>query len=231
MPWFLALECSTAEGSLVLAEESQKKIANIYCKKWMHQSRGLQKAHSDRLPLVIEQVLKQAKKNLSDLEFLCVGSGPGRWTGVRTALNVIRSLSFALKIPVYSVNSLRICAEPFLSESNPVFTAFNGFKNQVYFGEFLSPQTIEGKLKLLTFMQWCELIKIKASTLKKQNLICLSDLEDFYPLPEQLKKVFSFKKACPYAQNLAEIVVRQKEKRQWQYWPQLKSFYLKTPLE
>ena len=153
---FLALECSTAEGSLALLESDEKQLKCLCFKKWLSHFNGkfLENSHSDKLPKEIHLALKALNKTLSDLNFLAVGIGPGRWTGVRTAINVIRTLSFCLKIPVYPVNSLRICAEAILSSvSKPVFIAMNGFKNTVYFAEFY-PDDLEGNLHLLTFPDW-----------------------------------------------------------------------------
>ena len=62
-----------------------------------------------------------------------------------------------------------------------------------------------------------------------KNPICLSDLENFYPLPDSLKKNFRFKKPFPSARDLAQIIFRQKEKRVCQSWRELKAFYLRSP--
>ena len=231
MSCFLALECSTVEGSVALLECNKKNLKCLAFKKWIHQGQALQNSHSDKLPMEIDQALKTVGKSLSDLQFLAVGTGPGRWTGVRTAVNVIRALSFCLKIPIYSVNSLRICAEAVLSHSEPVFVAVNGFKNQVCFAKFHSQQDLEGQLSLFPFQEWCKQMESRAQEVQKNKLTCISDLEDFYFLPQKLKKLFSFKKLYPNALQLAQIVFNQKEKRVHQDWFQLKACYLRSPLE
>ena len=231
MSCFLALECSTAEGSLALLEYDKKNLKYLASKKWLISFKGrhLKNSHSDNLPIEIHKALKKADKKLLDLDFLAVGIGPGRWTGVRTAINVIRSFSFCLNIPIYPVNSLRICAEAFLNQSRSVLVAINGFKNQVYFAEFHSEQEIEGKTRLLNFSDWCKYMNNKQKLLKEKNLICVSDLKDFYQLPKSLKEVFSFKKVYPDALHLAQIVCKQKEKRTLKNWSQVQAFYLKSP--
>ena len=229
----LALECSSVKGSLALwaLDEKRKKITLLAKAEWTHQAKTLGLSHSDRLPLEIGSLLKKAKKKLSDLKYLALGAGPGRWTGVRTGLNTAKALSFSLKIPVYPVNSLRICAEPFLSQFYPLLTAFNSFKNQVYFSKFNSLKDLEGEPCLLTFEDWMDKMRATAKRLKGQKALCLSDLEDFYPLPKDLKKAFSFKKFYPKAEDLAQIVFRQREKREPKAWFELKAFYLRSPLE
>ena len=234
MRCFLALECSLTEGSLVLSEFDEKDLNHLYSTKWRSHFNGkfTENSHSDKLPLEIHQALKLANKKLSDLNFLAVGAGPGRWTGVRTATSVIRSLSFCLKIPICSVNSLRVSAESVLPFSSPVFTAVNGFKNQVYFAEFHSQKNTKDTIQLMDFPHWLRYMKKQTELWKEEkNPICLSDLEGFYPIPQSLKTAFSFKKIQPEAVNLAKIVFKQKKQRIYQNWSQLKAFYLRSPLK
>lgn len=232
MSCFLALECSTPEGSLALVESDKKQIKCLVFKKWLSESRGkhLGNTHSDRLLMEVDQALNSSRRQFQDFKFLAVGVGPGRWTGVRTAVNVTRALSFALDIPVYPVNSLRIMAEQaFLKSFSPVFVAINGFKNQVYFAEFYSQQDREGKVSLLGFQAFCEEMEKKLSVFKTQPLTCISDLEDFYSLPPKLKKDCSFRKVCPSAWDLAQIVFQQKVKRIPKKWKEIQAFYLRNP--
>ena len=232
MSCFLALECSMAEGSLAVLEFDKENLKCLAEEKWTHRFDGkrLQNSHSDKLPIEIQRTITKAGKKLSDLDFLAVGTGPGRWTGVRTAINVIRTLSFCFDLPIYSVNSLRVCAESFLSQSQPVFVAINGFKNQVYFAEFYSKEDREGKLSLLSFPDWCEYIEKKAKTLEGKKIICISDLKDFYSLPQNLENICSFEKINPSALNLAQIVFKQKEIKTHQTWSQLQACYLRSPV-
>ena len=226
MSLFLSLECSFSEGSLSLSEIS-KGLKFLAEKKWTHQP--FIKAHSDRIPLEIDRALKRAGKRLSDLGWLAVGTGPGRWTGARTAVNAARALAFALKIPVFPLNSLRICAQPFLSGKEPVLTAFNGFNSQVYFGEFYSKKDLRGKIRLLDFKGWLKEMEAKIRRAKGNKLLCLSDLEDFYPVPESLKKALAIKKIFPTAKSLARAAFEGgAEKKSWRG---LKAFYLRSPLD
>ena len=100
MSLFLALECSTAEGSLALLEFNKKQLNCLYFNKWLSYFNGKfsENSHSDKLPKEIRLALKAVNKELSDLNFLAVGIGPGRWTGV----SLVRSqqlLFFCVEIP------------------------------------------------------------------------------------------------------------------------------------
>ena len=230
MSCFLALDCSTLKGSFALAELDKKQVKCLVFKKWLSKpkEKNLYNSHSDKLPSEIHQALRSTRRELSDLQFLAVSIGPGRWTGVRTAVNVARALSFALNISIYPINSLRLVAEQALSSISPVFVAINGFKNQVYFAEFCSQNEKEGDISLLTFPDFCK--KMEAiSLLQKKPVTCLSDLEDFYLLPPHLKKVCSFIKPDPSAWDLVQILFRQRTQRTPKQWEEVQAFYLRTP--
>ena len=225
MDCFLALECSMKEGSVALLEKGQKQLKTLAFSKWTHQP--FKNSHSDKLPLEIDRILKKTGQSRFNLKFLAVGVGPGRWTGVRTGIGVIRSLAFALKVPVFPVSSLRICAEPFLSQGLPVYVAVNAFKNQVYFAKFNYPKDLGGAVSVLAFQDWRQKMESQLKILKKNKLVCLSDLEGFYPLPQNLKGGFIFKKLKPEALSLAQIVFKQKVTPI--DWSKLKADYLRSP--
>lgn len=233
MACFLSLECSSVEGSIALMESKKNHLGCLAFKKWQSSFNGkyMENSHSDRLPLEVDQVLKSTQKKLSDITFLAVGTGPGRWTGLRTALSVIRSISFALKCPIYPVSSLRIAAEELLFQSQPVLVAINGFKNQVYFIKWQSKNEIKGDLQLLSFSEWCIKMKEEQQLIKTKKVFCISDLEDFYPLPEELKTSFIFKKIYPSALKLADIVFRQQSLINPKSWEQIQASYMRSPLD
>lgn len=51
------------------------------------------------LPL-IEQLLKEHKLKLSDINAINVNTGPGSFTGLRVGISIANALSYALNIPV-----------------------------------------------------------------------------------------------------------------------------------
>ena len=232
----LSLECSSALGSLSLVEERPEALKLLGFKEWRmnfnHISR-IKNAHSAMLATEIEQIFKKAQKPLSSLKALGVGVGPGRWTGIRSAVTVIKSLGFCLNIPIYPINSLRICAEEaLLSSKGPVFVALNGFKNQVYFAEFhsLEEEEVGNQTALLPFSVYSKQMELKAGG-GGGKPICVSDLMDFYPLSSKLKESFLWKKPRPSALSLTKILFRQKKSRKPKSWKELAPFYLRSPMD
>ena len=233
MACFLSLECSSIEGSVALMESKEGQLNCLSFREWQsffNDSR-LENSHSDKLPVEVNQMLISTKKKLSDIDFLAVGTGPGRWTGVRTAVNVARTLAFSLKLPVYTLNSLRVSAEEILPQSQPVFVAVNGFKNQIYTSKLQSQQELEGEVQILNFSDWCTKMRKERKFIKKEPVFCISDLEDFYSLPEDLKSSFLFKKLRPRALKLAEIIFRKKSQINPKTWDQVQAFYLRSPTD
>ncbi|MDE0091737.1 MAG: tRNA (adenosine(37)-N6)-threonylcarbamoyltransferase complex dimerization subunit type 1 TsaB [Oligoflexia bacterium] len=223
MPYFLALDCSMPLADVSLLKKSKESLELIANSHWTH--KAFKSAHSDRLPLEIDKLLKKAGVHLRELNHLVVGVGPGRFTGVRTALTVAKALSFSLKIPVYPVNSLKLLAEEFYETTRTLFVAIHAFKNQVYFAEFY-PQ--KENIFVLTFKQWQRRIENLSQTLKQKKIICVSDLDNFYHLESHLNRAVLFKKPKISSFNLAKIVLR--EEIQAQNWSELKACYLRSAL-
>ncbi len=63
-------------------------------------------AHSEKLVVYIDEVLKEAKLKASDLDAVCVASGPGSYTGLRIGVSAAKGLCYGANIPLLSVSSL-----------------------------------------------------------------------------------------------------------------------------
>ena len=129
----LAFDCSFDTGALALLDLQQIDLERVNLK---HKSNRIEKtwdnrfgSHSDQLPLKIKEAFEElgslqnnSKKQesiskhssiLKDLKLIAVGVGPGRFTGIRTALSVAKSLAYSLQIPLCPLNSLELIAESF----------------------------------------------------------------------------------------------------------------------
>lgn len=219
-------------GSLALCDYQNEHLNYLATREWqvLRSGKFLKNTHSDRLPIEIDHLLKCLNKSLSDIKFLTVGTGPGRWTAVRSAMIVIRSLSFALKIPVYTINSLRICAEDFISQQQDVFVAINAFKNQVYFLKLQSDKELDGIVTLISFVDWCQFMEKEILLNKNKKILCLGDLNQFYKIPKTLINSLYFKEAKAQAKTLAKLLWKQKQDRTPQSWSQIQANYLRSAL-
>jgi tRNA threonylcarbamoyladenosine biosynthesis protein TsaB len=78
--------------------------------QWQHTAAGGAKASIDLIPTILD-LLRQADLRLADLHAICFGSGPGSFTGLRTACSVAQGLAFGTNVPVLPVDSLLAVAE------------------------------------------------------------------------------------------------------------------------
>jgi tRNA threonylcarbamoyladenosine biosynthesis protein TsaB len=90
----------TTEGRIAAMEEN--KIAKDHA-SWLHAAIG--------------RILTQTGKTLRDLQAVAVIAGPGSYTGLRVAMAAAKGFCYALKIPLISLNSLRVMAESMKAEA------------------------------------------------------------------------------------------------------------------
>jgi tRNA threonylcarbamoyladenosine biosynthesis protein TsaB len=123
----LALDTSTAEGSVAVLERERVLSA----RKWSRKG-----SHSERLTHEIDQCLKDASLSPAKLTALAVGHGPGSFTGIRVAVNAARTLGYTLSIPVFTYDTTELLAEGVRSSHLPVVTMVNAQKNAVFVSTF-----------------------------------------------------------------------------------------------
>lgn len=89
------------------------------------------------LPLMNELLL-QAGIQLSQLDGLVLGAGPGSFTGLRIAAGLVQGLAFGLNLPVVSVSTLRSIAQGWYCEQGleKVSVILEAGMGQVYMGEY-----------------------------------------------------------------------------------------------
>ncbi len=97
---YLAIDTS---GDLLVYLQVDK---NEYMKKL----EGSQTKHSLTLMPFIEEILDEAKVNLSELDFFAVVIGPGSFTGIRIGVATIKALAFANSKKVLSLTSFDLIA-------------------------------------------------------------------------------------------------------------------------
>lgn len=112
MALILNIETSTRNCSVAVAEGG-KVLALI-------EESSDQYVHSEKLHLFIERCISEAGKQLSDLEAVAVGKGPGSYTGLRIGVSAAKGFCFALNIPLISTDGLSIMVRDFLQDNEVV---------------------------------------------------------------------------------------------------------------
>ena len=99
--------------------------------------------HTLKILPYINKLLKQFNIAISDLNLVCVGSGPGSFTGIRVALGIAKGIAFGLDVPVVSLSSLEVMSYSASKTHNSkyIFAAMDARMNQVYFSAFHTEKT------------------------------------------------------------------------------------------
>jgi len=98
--------------------------------------------HAKQLLPMTETVLSQAGLNISQLDGIVFGRGPGSFTGLRIACSVAKALAYAHDLPVYPVSTLETIAtlaRKHFSKtypSAPILAVIDARMNQLYWACF-----------------------------------------------------------------------------------------------
>lgn len=85
--------------------------------------------------------LKTNSVKPSDLTAVIAGVGPGSYTGTRVAATIVKTLAYALNIPVYSISSLALFASALKEEKVIIYKSA---RNQNYYvGVFAENQAVQ----------------------------------------------------------------------------------------
>jgi tRNA threonylcarbamoyladenosine biosynthesis protein TsaB len=128
MTTLLALETSTDLASVALISDRQITYRDLS---------GVQ-THSFGLLPAVQDLLRESGIQLSQLDAIAFGCGPGAFTGVRTACGVVQGLAFGLQIPVLPVVSLLAMAEAAKSDHqlHDVVCCLDARMDEVYWAHY-----------------------------------------------------------------------------------------------
>ncbi len=96
--------------------------------------------HSEKLHILIKEIMTKNKISFKDLSFVCTSSGPGSYTGLRIGAASAKTLAYILKISLVSISSLQTQSLHFIlnksqfSNSSYIISTMNGRHNKIYLG-------------------------------------------------------------------------------------------------
>ncbi len=88
--------------------------------------------HTEKVNLLVEELLQLAQIQVSDLKGVSVAIGPGSYTGLRVGLSVAKGLAFGLDIPIIEINTLHSIAYPHRNKDKYILAALDARRKEVY---------------------------------------------------------------------------------------------------
>jgi tRNA threonylcarbamoyladenosine biosynthesis protein TsaB len=125
----------------ILAIETSSEVASVALLIDQHivqrQTQGVMN-HSQSILPMIQSLLQEAGITLAECDAIAFGSGPGSFTGVRTACGVVQGLAFGAGLPVIPVVTLLALAEECKSITGAVhvLTAMDARMGEVYWAQY-----------------------------------------------------------------------------------------------
>jgi tRNA threonylcarbamoyladenosine biosynthesis protein TsaB len=201
----LAIESSTRLASVALATQEQGQEQKHF-RVLAEASSDDPKSHSEFLNPAVEKCLQSSGKSLEDIDLFAVGIGPGSFTGIRVAVNIVRAFSFLSGKPTFVKDSLSLLQSEV--RDRDCITILNAYKNMVYFRAFKNGKPL------------CESQAINAVNLEakihdlglEKPVLCLGDGFSAYAsvFSEKLKSRLNRDPSIsdfPQAKNLAQIAL------------------------
>jgi tRNA threonylcarbamoyladenosine biosynthesis protein TsaB len=128
MKTILALDTSSENCSVALSHHGQitQKVA---CAP---------RNHTRLILPMIQTLLAEHALNMSDVDALAFGCGPGSFTGIRIAAGIAQGLAFGLDKPVYAISNLQALAlQSYLMHGHSrVLATIDARMGEIYWGLF-----------------------------------------------------------------------------------------------
>lgn len=98
----------------------------------------MERGHAEALVPIVEQVMRDAGLDFSELDRVVATVGPGSFTGLRVGLSAARGFALVARRPVVGVSTLAALAAPFLAmdDSLPVVSAIDARHDHVFLQMF-----------------------------------------------------------------------------------------------
>lgn len=167
-----------------------------------------QREHTQRILPLVQALLNQNARSLSQIDALAFGRGPGSFTGVRIGIGIAQGLALGAKLPMIGVSTLVTLAQGAYRKTGAtrVLVAIDARMGEVYWAEYqrdeqgvwrgeeseavLKPQAVNARLMALSgewatagtgWQAWPEMAQGSSITLVDGG-ITLPAAEDMLPL-------------------------------------------------
>jgi len=143
------------------------------------------RAHANLILGMIESLMTKAEMNLSDINVVAFGQGPGSFTGLRIAAGVCQGIAYSQNIPVIALSSLRILAQGVYRETQQEKIAVlqDARMSEVYWGCY----TLTKKSEAENIKDYRVMSLVGDEIVSKPESVQLQSDENWYCIGEALQ--------------------------------------------
>jgi len=198
----LAIETATeaCSAALLISDESGQS-QKIYV-RFQHAPR----AHTQLILPMLDEVLAEAGIELSEVDAIAFGRGPGAFTGLRIASGVAQGIALSVNKPVIPVSTLATLAQSVvdkLDDAQSIMVALDARMNEVYWAEFVLKQE---RLALQGEEQVSNAKILLESVNEKQKTIAIGNGWEAY-LSDLPTNIIQIKDTFPSAKHVAQLAL------------------------
>lgn len=217
----LSIDTSTMIGGVAVMDEKSGLLAEVRAK--------VKTGHSGRLMPEIEEALKRASLSITEVDAICVTTGPGSFTGLRIGLSTAKGLSYSTGLPIVTVPTLEALAWNFPNFHCPVCPVLDARKKEVYAAVF---DTGAGDVKRLMAETSIKPSELAGILLKHEALMLTGQGAELYRglFVEMLGRKALFAPAhlmAPLPSSVAELGLRKAVRGEYAEPKTLAPFYIR----
>ncbi|WP_281213713.1 tRNA (adenosine(37)-N6)-threonylcarbamoyltransferase complex dimerization subunit type 1 TsaB [Shewanella insulae] len=146
--------------------------------------------HSQRLLPMVQEVLQEAGIELSQVDVIAYGRGPGSFTGIRICTSMTQGLALGQDLPVVGISTLGAMAQAAieLRGATQVAAAIDARMGEIYYGEYCA---VDGLASLVEEERVCAPEELSSQLAFDTPLAACGTGFDAYPalLTEQMSLV------------------------------------------
>ncbi len=142
--------------------------------------------HSDYTMPMIDNILKDNKLTVHDLNELLVVNGPGSFTGVRLGVTIAKTLAYTLSIPIKTITSLETLAISNKSKEDKL-VVIHDIKG--VYGAIFKDDKLDGEIFYKSNAEYAEMDKEKYLIIEDETL----DMESIYEYMKNIEPTIAHK--------------------------------------
>jgi tRNA threonylcarbamoyladenosine biosynthesis protein TsaB len=135
----LSIETATTNCSVSLSKDGETLL--------LKEDYSNNYSHAERLHVFIDETLREANIERSQLDAIAVSKGPGSYTGLRIGVSTAKGLCYALDIPLISISTLEALAHQVKADSGVIVPMLDARRMEVYSAIFSSDYKMNRKIE------------------------------------------------------------------------------------